>query len=840
MDSMDWMERWIQKFGISPFWSLIIVFLIVCLFKYDKVRLLLNDLICWSSKICGWLKKRSTKISIEKLCQNSLSSLAQEAPELDLPRFRIEWVNGELNSFNEGEGIVCLKYDKDNTQNIINATTEYVKNAILPTAKIYMAPEIKEAIDYTVIKICLSKIPNNRYATNRFIKDNQEIVTDNKDEINKVININDAGLLSRILFREFDCWGNALSGREALKKYEEESSKFLDYLYEIATRNYDENTPLQFVSENIKVGVLLVARSDKYLEKGEEPYVRRIRDGFSKGIRTFYLLARNKKVGILEEVYAKLFESGSYELLNGPKEFLDKEGRTNICYCIEVTENSNIAETFENVNKAISSVKTIDVTINQIMRDRLKCFYFGIPVLISYDKITEKEGINLNLYFKQGMSVGIVPESIENGCIIGNMLKSSSNPESMLERKYSIGSEVIVIVSKALDDRIYVNINNSSTTGVAYRSDITFSHYDYLHKLYPVDSELALTIADIDYTSNQLILKRSDLIDPWKEAKMNIGDEVSCVIYEKRANCLCSELFGGVKAILPHSELTWFDIDTNLIKSIKLGDSIKCRIERIDFEKRIVILSHKAIQSPYSVIFNSLNTSQKVVSATIIDVNSSGAIALYDNKYRVFIPTHEMRNGDIVYHVKPNQKCNVCLINIAEDKRSLIGSIRRLKSHPIKWFNENYSEGNILKSLHLKGFDKRGLLFDISANGSNLTGLLPISEISEHCFVSSPECIFSHDTLFPLMIKEIDMDKCLIRLSLKDLFKHNIKRVNNLDYKENYQGVVLGKKYRKTIIAITKIWVEGFFTSNKEYKVGEILEVHLISRNNNFPEFADE
>lgn len=148
-----------------------------------------------------------------------------------------------------------------------------------------MSPQVRDAIDYTVIRKCLLEIPEYRLAVNDFIKNSQDICIENQAIIDKVCNIDDAGLMSRILFREYFEWGNRIAGRNIDNKYQKEASDFLDFLYDITARGYDDNTRLQYISENIKVGVLLVAKLDTFSAQGETPYVRRIKEGFAKGIQ---------------------------------------------------------------------------------------------------------------------------------------------------------------------------------------------------------------------------------------------------------------------------------------------------------------------------------------------------------------------------------------------------------------------------------------------------------------------------------------------------------------------------------------------------------------------------
>ena len=71
--------------------------------------------------------------------------------------------------------------------------------------------------------------------------------------------IDDAGLFTRILI-QIRFFGNKLIGRNPSDDYKNESDKFLSFLHEITTRDADDLTPLQFVENILKVGVLLVAK----------------------------------------------------------------------------------------------------------------------------------------------------------------------------------------------------------------------------------------------------------------------------------------------------------------------------------------------------------------------------------------------------------------------------------------------------------------------------------------------------------------------------------------------------------------------------------------------------
>ena len=143
METND-IKGFIDALGLSPFWAFVILLLIFCVFHYDKVRLIVTDLFCWLAKTVGWFKRTATKRKIEDVCKRSISGISQEVPELDLPELSVEWVAEKDKSINfkDGEAIVYLKYNADNTQNIINATSTYVKETLLTLSKTYMTSKI--------------------------------------------------------------------------------------------------------------------------------------------------------------------------------------------------------------------------------------------------------------------------------------------------------------------------------------------------------------------------------------------------------------------------------------------------------------------------------------------------------------------------------------------------------------------------------------------------------------------------------------------------------------------------------------------------------------------------
>ena len=317
-----------------------IVSIFIAIIKnYDNVKKIVADLLSFFAATFGWFKSKSTQTSVESICQLSINGINTIVPELDLPKLSLKWAKKDKDGNVElkpGEAIVLLKYNKDNCQNIINTTSLYIKKTLLPLSKPFMDEGVKKAVDFSVIRKFLTNYDIKNYMIPQFIEENKQDINQYNDTFDKVSIIEKEGLFSRILLREFAIWGNKIATEIPNEDHKKESVVLMDFIYNIASREYDELTPLSCVSNNVKVAVLLVAKYDTYYEKGIAPYVRRIKEGFSRGITAFYLLARNEKIEILEQVYGELIASGNYILQNGPKIYKDELGRNNICYCIEI------------------------------------------------------------------------------------------------------------------------------------------------------------------------------------------------------------------------------------------------------------------------------------------------------------------------------------------------------------------------------------------------------------------------------------------------------------------------------------------------------------------------
>ena len=137
------------------------IFLIVIKY-YNNVKSIISDFSSFCAATFGWFKSTSTKLSIETNGTKSINSLNRIVPELNLPKLSVEWVKTDNHGkvlLEPGKAIVLLKYDKDNSQNIINTTSAYIQKTLLHNTKPFLDNGIRKAIDFVITRQFLNNTP---------------------------------------------------------------------------------------------------------------------------------------------------------------------------------------------------------------------------------------------------------------------------------------------------------------------------------------------------------------------------------------------------------------------------------------------------------------------------------------------------------------------------------------------------------------------------------------------------------------------------------------------------------------------------------------------------------
>ncbi len=822
MENYETIKQLLSDYG---FVGLLIILLLWVLFLPDSAKQVTG----WIYQFLGWIfmsfRKRAIKIRIENSCDKSIKKVAQELPELDIPNLSINWVKGESldTIFKEGKAIVKMKFSSDQTQNIIRATAVFVRDAFLKHSKPYLNPVFRRAIDFSVTrKLLLHQHSNRKNIVSQYLEENISELESIRENCTMIEEIEDNGLFTRILIRELDSFGTRLFGRTPTVEHSVEADNFLKFLYDIAIREPDDVTTLSYPKTTIKVAVILIAKLETYTQHGLDAYLRRIKLGIEKGIETFYLLARDDKVDILKSVAKELLSTGNFILINNPKEFKNTKGNEVICYCIRINSDSIIAQTTQEISELIETKGKITGVITKVKSDGLRVDIDGIEGLVKKRNLSIVNIDDPRRYFKEDTYIELIPlEILPEGIIEFTLQGTNSDPNEIIQQDYQIGKSIFAKVEFSGDTFIILNIGHEQIKGIAFRKNLTYSRFIFLHEKYKIDEEHEFVIQSYDFEKNRIVLKIKDLKDPWSSLFFQKKSKHSFVPYKKTQKVFVGELGEGIDGILPFNELAWLKQDERKLKeSLRINASVDCYIKEVDKVNRQVILTLKdESRNPYKEFLK--NYEDEPLRFVVTEINDFGIHGVIDNKFNLFVPKYEQSWNGKKYDYHVGNFYKVVLKGVDKYPNRFIGSFKSIISHPLTEFQEKYKEGQSLTKLSFKSKNNWGCILEIKDRKHQYEGILFNGDISQGAFVNSSSSVFKNLDSLTVVIKSIDLEQNRIILSLKALTKKNHDRFETLDFAETLDGIVLGKKNGNYIVLIVGVWVEATLETDISYSIGD-------------------
>lgn len=821
-----------------------IITIFIAFFFPDKIKIWIGLFQYYIGKVCVGVRKSSIRNRLEGVCTHSLKKIGKELPDLEIPELSIKWVKEDnlKAKLKEGKAIVKLRFSDDQTKNIINAATVYVKEAFLVHSKPYMSESFVKAIDFSITKKILLGIHNNKKnVVSEFIKECVLEFGSIQDKCSQIEIIDDAGLFTRVLIRELDFFGNKLIGRNPSEDYKNESDKFLSFLHEIATREADDFTPLQFVENILKVGVLLVAKRDTYYQHGLNPYLRRIRLGLARGIKTFYLLAREDKVEILESVAKELLLTGNFLLINNPRSFNDSSNREVICFCLRIDTESSLTSTYKDISIALDNQEKMQGVVTRLREDGLKVDVNGVEGFVHIKNVSVSIISDVRRYFKEGMFIELIPLEINNtGIVEFTLIGTMSDPNNLINTNFEIGKTILAKVKYCDDDFVKFDIGHEKIEGISFRKDLTYSRFVLLHKQFELGVEYEFIVKNHDFENNTIYLRLKNLKDPWDSFKIKNFNKVDFLICKKVEHAFIGELQEGIEGILTYKELSWFNSEVENVKStIKLNDNLNCIIKEVDKEKRVVYLSLKDCKKNPYVKYLEANRN-KIVDFFAIEETAYGILGSIENKYQIFIPKGEQSWNGNKYNCRIGRENKVGVKELSNRSDSLIGTFKTLIPHPLELFSNKFKVGQQLKPLKIDKTYNWGATFIISVGYKKFEGLLFKGDISNLCFVQSCMGLFDNLNRIPLTIKEIDLDKNRITLTLRDILKNNLQRGKRCKYSNEYESIIIGSNNQGYVVLLKGLWFEAILESTQKYEVGKLLTLRPARLSDDIIVLTDE
>ena len=220
-----------------------------------------------------------------------------------LPKaIKIEWQGGSeqrISNIQENEIIIRLDPTRLQEKNIVIIADALVKQTALVGIRYLLNNSLENSIDLNLIKNLLIEVDNRRVLDWFFKNEYQTAIANNEDikQWNtKIVEMDERGLFTRLLLVELDDFSKRISGRTPTREMTQEIVGLIGFIHKIATKSYGQEVPLEYVSRNIRFGVMLVADTSRILSEGIQKYLSAFAYKMKQQLTSIYVSQFDKEL----------------------------------------------------------------------------------------------------------------------------------------------------------------------------------------------------------------------------------------------------------------------------------------------------------------------------------------------------------------------------------------------------------------------------------------------------------------------------------------------------------------------------------------------------------------
>lgn len=639
---------------ITPF------ILYISLKYYSKIKLVVSDFLRLIGFIGKWARKKSIESELEGTLNGVINDLNRNFSNPILPSCKIEWVTKEnqKNIICEDSAIICLSFDKrDHDLNFYNATFNFIQTGLCAKAKPFIKTSTKKAIDLVSTKLILKRYRRNILST--FNAKFSEIEQETKDIFHRLDETEKDGLFSNLLLPEVHHLGEILFEKTPTPDIENEIERFLNWFYELATREIDDKTNLRFESPNIKIGVILVAKIETYEAWGAEAYTKWAEKYASEHYTAVYLLSRGyRRHNIVTEIADILIKSKGFEQVNKKtftKTTITHDNTPTIITCICLRPDiavirynawAFVKKKFDNNEKVVGIIETVN-------QDNVIVNVSGLQCLIINKNLSTGKIVDATKQFReeQELELNIIRCEPDSERIELSNSGTITDPQKLIDANLSKDTPIRAKVLRIQKDKenfekgIIVKCETPNINVFIPRSKMTYSRFTTISNKFHTDDDVQIILDEFNYSFGNYIGRLYGLKMPWETevfTKLKNGNVIEVVVKLIQERFLICEVVEGLECILLAYEISWDQSECNTNK-FKIDETLKVKVISIDSDNRKISVSLRQFSlSPVNTFFNKY-------SDTIID----GTITGFDNVGGLFFKNDNLKIENC--HVNKNE-----------------------------------------------------------------------------------------------------------------------------------------------------------------------------------------
>lgn len=187
---------------------------------------------------------------------------------------------------------VVADQDENTPEQLVQIIIKSVEHMLIPSLRRFLGNDLVWGIDLTVARRIV-KHTSKQGAMSCFetaLASKIAACPSVEPLYNAMVGLDERGWFTRIFLYILNDLQKKTQMKTSAKYMDSEVRSLIRFLHNIASRDTGRKTPLEFVSEHIKIIVLLVGAITTRI-RGIAPYLRRIRKSLSKGVEIIYIVA---------------------------------------------------------------------------------------------------------------------------------------------------------------------------------------------------------------------------------------------------------------------------------------------------------------------------------------------------------------------------------------------------------------------------------------------------------------------------------------------------------------------------------------------------------------------
>lgn len=241
---------------------------------------------------------------------------------------KINWIQDEKKqTFISGNKVIVrMKQSSNINENLIVATSAFVKEGLLPNERRYLNKEVMEVSSTLMLRKIIRCSGHNAltYLDEKYLIPRLENDEDFKSTYEDLVRIDNNGMFVGIMLNEYYKAATKISGELPDDELIAESKEFMRFLHSIAYGTISSVEELDFNRDYFKVSIFLASNDKTLMRNGINSTINQALKQLNNGIETIYVFGLGRKMNVAREIAKelekdiriKMVQKNSYKHMN--------------------------------------------------------------------------------------------------------------------------------------------------------------------------------------------------------------------------------------------------------------------------------------------------------------------------------------------------------------------------------------------------------------------------------------------------------------------------------------------------------------------------------------------